>query len=256
MTSATGGGGREAPPVIRSALLEGIPSLSFGISTRAGGASAAPYGLNLSFRVGDAESDVRANRELFFGALEIPLDRLAIPTQIHGSVVRYARLPGNYEECDGLVTRERGIYLAVSVADCVPVFLYDPVRQAVAAIHAGWRGSRMGIVLKGIDAMREECGSAPEQLMAVVGQSAGVCCYEIGEDVAREFDAVFVLRNPGKKPHLDLHAHTLDALVRAGLLRERIELATSCTICHPAEFHSYRRERERSGRMMGVIGLR
>lgn len=243
--------------VVRSALLGAFPHLVFGLSTRTGGVSRDAFGLNLSFRVGDDETSVQANRERFFGSLGVPLDRLAIPTQVHSARVVRADRPGPYPECDGLVTDARGLYLAISVADCMPVFLYDPVREAVGAIHAGWRGSALGIVTCGLEAMASEFGSRPADLRAVIGQSAGACCYEVGEEVAGEFPARFVVRRAGEtKPHLDLHAYTVDLLLQFGLARGHIERLTSCTICHPEAFHSYRRDGVRSGRMMGVLGLR
>ena len=248
-------GGALSLPVVRSALFARFPRLIFGISTRAGGKSREPFGLNLSFRVGDDRAAVQANRELFFGSLGVPLARLASPTQVHGAQVRVVEQAGSYDECDGVVSGTPGLFLAITVADCVPLFLYDPVREAVAALHAGWRGSRLGIVQEGLQEMRTRFGTLPGDLYAVIGQSAGVCCYEVGEEVACQFEERFVVRTPGSKPHLDLHAFHLDLLLGSGVARDRIELLTSCTICHPARFHSYRRERDLSGRMMGVIGL-
>lgn len=248
--------GAETPlRVVRSPLYASFPSLVFGISTRAGGASRRPYDLNLSFRVGDDESAVRTNRERFFGALGVGTGLLAIPQQVHGDTVRFAEAPGPYQECDGLVTDRRGVFLAISVADCVPVFVYDPVRGAVAALHAGWRGCRLAIVTKGLALMRSRFQSSPADLRAVIGQSAGSCCYEVGEEVASQFEERFVVRRAGERPRLDLHAHALGLLLGFGLHREHVELLTDCTICHPEEFHSYRREREHSGRMMGLIGI-
>jgi YfiH family protein len=242
--------------VVRSPLLSGIPGLAFGISTRAGGVSSRPYDLNLSFRVGDDESSVRENRARFFGSLGIRPDRLAVPMQVHGDVIRVADTPGSYEACDGLVTSRKGLFLAISVADCVPVFAVDPVHGAVGAFHAGWRGAKLGIVAKGIALMASEFGTDPTALLAVIGQSAGACCYEVGEEVAGEFEDRFVVRPPGAKPRLDLHAHAWAALVGSGVPAPQVDLLADCTICHPEEFHSYRRERESSGRMMGAVGFR
>ena len=241
--------------VVRSTLYDAFPGLTFALSTRAGGRSAGAYGLNLSFRVGDDGPSVEANRSLFFGAVGVPLERLAVPTQVHGAAVLKVDRPGSYPDCDGLLTDAQDVYLAISVADCVPVFLFDPVRRAVAAIHAGWRGSRLGILAAGLEAMRAQFGSSVRDLRAVIGQSAGACCYEVGEDVAGQFDDRFVVRTEGRKPHLDLHAFHLELLVGSGVPRAQIELLTACTICHPEQFHSFRRDGSRSGRMMGVIGL-
>jgi YfiH family protein len=242
--------------VVRSPLLAEIPGIIFGISTRVGGVSTSPYDLNLSFRVGDDERSVRENRARFFGALGIAPGQLAVPMQVHGDIVRVADAPGSYEACDGLVTSTQGLFLAISVADCVPVFAVDPLGGAVGAFHAGWRGAKLGIVAKGIALMASTFGSDPARMRAVIGPSAGSCCYEVGEEVAAAFEERFVVWSSGAKPTLDLHEHARAALVDSGVPAAQVDLLSDCTICHPAEFHSYRRDRERSGRMMGAIGLR
>jgi YfiH family protein len=254
--SIPGRAGEQPLRVVRSSLFGAFPGLAFGLSTRAGGASRPPYDLNLSFRVGDDEDAVRLNRRRFFGALGLGEESLAIPQQVHGDTVRVALAPGAYPDCDGLVSDREGVYLVISVADCVPVFAYDAVRGAVGAFHAGWRGSKLAIVARGIALMRAQFGSAPQNIRAVIGQSAGPCCYEVGEEVAADFDERFVLRKPGERPRLDLHGLNRDLLLSSGVPPGQIELLASCTICHPEEFHSYRRDRDLSGRMMGVIGRR
>ena len=134
--------------ILRSVLFSPHTLLRFGVSTRCGGVSPEPYHLNLSLNVGDDEERVLRNRELFFGHLGIPPARLAIPGQIHGSDVLRVSEPGVYEAYDGLITNSENIFLAITVADCVPVFLFDTEVKAVAAIHAGWRGSKSRILKK------------------------------------------------------------------------------------------------------------
>jgi len=243
------------PGVIQSRLFSVHPSLRFGISTRRGGLSPEPLGMNLSFSVGDDPLFVRQNRDRFFGLLKIPQDRLAVPSQVHGATVRAIMFPGKYDRCDGLVSSERDIFVAVSVADCLPVFLFDPATMTVAAVHAGWRGTRLGILSNALTILFEDAGTGPENLLAYLGPSAGVCCYEVGEDVAEQFDPAFVRRQPGSKPHLDLKAANRAILIGAGLPDPNIEVSEYCTICNSKLFHSYRREGAHSGRMMGVLGL-
>jgi YfiH family protein len=242
-------------PVIRSQKFSEYPSLVFGFSTRIGGISPEPYALNLSFNVGDDPSRVVENRRRFFGSLNVPSDRLAIPRQSHSKIVRRVGYPGAYANCDALVTAEKNVYLVVSVADCVPLFLYDPNKNVAAAVHVGWRGSASGIVKETMRIFRAEFTTKPADLVVYLGPSARSCCYEVREDVANRFAPQFLQpKSPGKFL-LDLTGVTRAELIENGVRRDRIEEDGRCTICTPELFHSYRRNGPRSGRMMGVIGV-
>jgi YfiH family protein len=242
-------------PVVRPRGFSQHPSLVFGFSTRIGGVSPEPYALNLSFNVGDDSSRVVENRRRFFGSLNVPSDRLAIPRQFHSKNVRRVSHPGEYANCDALVTAEKNVYLVVSVADCVPLFLYDSNKNVVAAVHVGWRGSVSGIVKETMRILKAEFATAPADLIAYLGPSARSCCYEVREDVANKFPPQFLRpKSPGRL-FLDLAGVTKAELIENGIGRDRIEEDGRCTICTPRLFHSYRRDGEQSGRMMGVIGL-
>lgn len=245
------------PPMamIHSALLNSGERIISGMSTRLGGVSPPPFGMNLSLRVGDAEEHVQENRRRFFGMLGIPLNRLAFPLQVHGDRILGVESPGEYADCDALMTRTPDLYLCVTVADCVPILVVDTVVQGVAAIHSGWRGTAQHITSRVIERMKEEWGSNPEHCAAFIGASAGSCCYEVGIDVASRFPKVF-LASGKENPHLDLKGATVAQLMQAGILKERIEIDPSCTICESHRFHSFRRDGKRSGRMMAVIGIR
>ena len=242
-------------PIIRSAKLSEYPPVLFGLSTRMGGVSPEPFGLNLSFDVGDEWWRVVENRRRFFEGLRIGLDELAIPQQCHSKRVRKVFFPGGYENCDALVTSERGVFLAVSVADCLPMFIYDPKQNVVAALHIGWRGCVGGIVEEATEFLEREFSSRPEDFVIFLGPSARSCCYEIGEDVARKYDEQFLHPKSAGKFFLDLPETLKHRLRGKGVQEDRIEDDGRCTICSPELFHSYRRDGERSGRMMGVIGL-
>jgi YfiH family protein len=241
--------------IIRSSKFSEYPRLVFGHSTRIGGVSREPYVLNLSFNVGDDSSRVWENRRLFFGELNIPLDQLAIPKQRHTNVVRVASEPGDYEMCDALLTDARDVYLVVSVADCIPLFVFDPVKNVIGAIHVGWRGGASGIVNEALRVFVEEFSSGPEDLVVYIGPSARACCYEVGGEVASKFPEEYTKAKPDGKFFLDLPGFSRRQLMEFGVKEERIEENGKCTICTPGLFHSYRRGGGRSGRMMGVIGL-
>lgn len=239
---------------ITPSIFQTVPGVRAAVSTRNGGVSPDPLGMNLSLSVGDEEANVRRNRELFFGGLGIGLDELAIPRQVHGSLLLRVQTPGTFAGTDGLVTNARRVFLCVTVADCVPILLCDPLAPAVGVVHAGWRGTVSGILAAAVGRMREEFGTHPATLLAFVGPAAGACCYEVGPDVAARFDAQF--RRPrGEQTLIDLKAANRAQLLDAGLKPEHIEVDPSCTIEDSARFHSYRRDAGRSGRMMGVIGI-
>jgi hypothetical protein len=210
--------------------------------------------MNLSFKVNDEPANVRSNREKFFGGLGISANNQAFPRQCHSASVLNIQTAGEYEACDGLVTAVPDLWLTISVADCVPIMMFDPRNKVVAALHAGWRGTVGQIVRNGIQLMKSELSTKPSDLVVYVGPSAGPCCYEVGQEVAAKFSHD-VLRNVNRSVYLDLRKENKSQLVEAGVPEENIELSSSCTICSPELFHSYRRDKERSGRMMAVIGL-
>jgi YfiH family protein len=210
--------------------------------------------MNLSFNVGDLPENVKANRGRFFGSLSIALTELAIPHQVHSATVNRVSAPGNYPECDALISNVRRLFLCVTVADCVPILLYAPDPPAVGIVHAGWRGTLARITSAAVASMMREFSSAPSQVLAYLGPSAGVCCYTVGGEVASQFDSRF-LRHQSSGVSLDLKAANVAQLEELGVPPENIEVSPYCTISEPLLFHSHRRDGKLSGRMMGVIGL-
>jgi hypothetical protein len=210
--------------------------------------------MNLSFKVGDDPACVEENRRRFLAQLGTSPARFALPQQVHSATVRRADRPGQYPECDALVSDVEQVVLAVSAADCVPVFIVDPVRRAMAAVHAGWRGTASGIAAAAVSALTREFGCVPHDLVGYIGPAAGVCCYVVGEDVARQFSPEVIVRKAGGC-YADLKTANLHQLLSAGLLRERVEMSPLCTITESSLLHSFRRDGERSGRMMGAVCL-
>jgi polyphenol oxidase len=235
-------------------MLARFPELTCGMSTRQGGVSPEPYGLNTSFNVGDAPECVEENRRRFLDTLGISPDRLAIPQQRHTATIRKVDAEGTYEQCDALTTNVRNLFLSVSIADCAPVFLFDAAKKIVACVHAGWRGTEQRILEETVVSMHQEYGSSPENIYAFIGPSAGACCYEVGEEVAEKFEPGFVSRRNGRI-YLDIKQVNREQLRKNGTPGSNIEVHKDCTICSKGLYHSYRRDREQSGRMMAVIGL-
>jgi hypothetical protein len=183
------------------------------------------------------------------------------PRQVHGAsavdAAACAREP--LPEADAVISREPGVPVGVVTADCVPILVASTRGDAVAAIHAGWRGLARGVVEAGIDALRHAAPGAP--LCAVVGPHIGPCCYEVDAPVIEALRAPFgaALADaiaPARVGHarLDLAALARAALLRAGLARPCVaELPRSCTRCEPERFHSYRRDGARAGRLVHFI---
>jgi YfiH family protein len=241
--------------IIQSRLLSDFPKVRCGVGTRTGGVSPEPFGLNLSFNVGDDPQRVTTNRERLFESMRIPIDRVAFARQIHSVSVAPVQHPGVYESCDALISNQTGLFLAITVADCLPIFLYDPSSGAFAAVHAGWRGSKERILEKAIDAMSIKYRTDPKNIFAFIGPSAGVCCYEVGDNVASRFEEKYIVHRNNNTLYLDLKLFNKDLMLINGIDECRIEISDYCTICNPDLFHSYRREGNNSGRMMGVIGI-
>lgn len=173
--------------------------------------------------------------------------------QIHSSIVLDAAVAKATDAGDALISRQPGVAVGVKTADCVPILLVDPVTRAVAAIHAGWRGTAENIVGATVREMAARGQTKPENLRAAVGPSIGGCCYEVGPEVAHRFETWNPALKQAKGPvHLDLPGINETQLRAAGVVD--IWKSGECTFCLPGRFYSYRREREQAGRMISFIG--
>jgi YfiH family protein len=157
----------------------------------------------------------------------------------------------------------KGVLLGVKTADCIPVIMGDPRSGACAAVHAGWRGTLAGIVIRALARLREEFGTDPADVRVAVGPAALGCCYEVGEEVVHSFREKFAdadsLFRPTRAGHalVDLHEANRRQLVESGVAPERVHLLPLCTMCRTDLFFSYRKDRElygRTGRLLSVIG--
>jgi YfiH family protein len=166
------------------------------------------------------------------------------------------RLPEPFPEADIAVTDDPSLALSVRTADCVPILLADKRSRAVAAVHAGWKGTAAGAASLAVSALASRFGADPADMVAAVGPSIGACCYEVGSDLAEHFAAhADAARwfSDAAKPHLDLWRANRDQLERAGVPTAQIHVSALCTFDHPAWFHSYRRDGARAGRLVAAI---
>lgn len=176
--------------------------------------------------------------------------------QVHSAMVRNARFLADREaEGDALVTDEVGRMIGVRTADCVPILVLDRSRQAVSAVHAGWRGTAAQIVRHAIQILRDEFSSEPDDLFLAIGPCIRQCCYEVSSDVAEQFSETHTTRtNQTGKWNLDLAAANRSQMLAAGIRSEHIFDLEACTVCRAGEFFSYRREPHNPGRMVSSIG--
>lgn len=263
-----------------------IPWLRHGFSTRPGGRSLVYGGssLNLGWTKEDDPTHIRENRAAFVNEIggKEPGLRLVTIRQVHSGIVKAVSieaLSGRLEspdgkavlEGDGLVTDVPGVLIAAGTADCVPIFVVDMSKRVVGAFHAGWRGTVAGIVGQGIDLMKCQYGSRPEDLSAAIGPSIGACCYEVGEEVREQFAGVFDYGRMlfHEEPsaggeviglYVDLWQANRRQLIDAGVPNERIMVSGECTACSrlasgERKYFSHRAEHGHAGRMLNAIGI-
>jgi YfiH family protein len=273
--------------ILELAPLKRVPWLVHGFSTRTGGDSVLPSGervLNLSYTEWDTREAVAQNRKSFQRALRAEkLDLIAL-RQVHSAVVHpFAKLPSEPRNGDASLTNRPGLLLAIQTADCVPILLADTKKRAVAAIHAGWRGTLARIAEKTVGEMRQRFGSDPKNIVAALGPAIGGCCYEVGPDLVTKFASQFAdadsyfdelrtgdepnplqwlnMMPPGHQPppknvRLDLPRANKSQLISAGLTDENIFLSALCTACHTDLLFSYRKQGPCSGRLLSVVGMK
>ena len=254
--------------ILQFDLLSKYKSLFHFSTTKNGGVSSGNYeSFNLSFNSGDEEENVSENRRRLREILAISEESVFIPYQTHGDkiIIIDSEVNNKSDEekaklfygVDALITHQRNICIAVSTADCVPVLIFDPVKEVIASIHAGWRGTVNKIVLKTISVMQEKYACIPSDLIAAIGPSISQKYFEVGDEVVESFrNAGFSLKEIGsinsatQKMHIDLWEANKILLIEEGILLEKIEISGLCTYSNPDMFFSARRQTIRSGRML------
>lgn len=255
--------------------LEKFPEIAHFSTTRKGGVCEGNYkSFNLGNYSDDDPTKIYENRTSLARRFFLKHKDLITPHQVHGSEVfvvdsdflkleegeRLEKLYGY----DASITNERGLFLCVTTADCVPILLYDAKQQAIAAIHAGWRGTSERIVEKTIIKMQSLYNTKPENIVAAIGPSISLKHYEVGKDVEKEFinrGFSFNTRNSFRHPitkklHIDLKEINRQELLRLGVLKNNIEKTRYCTFSNGRLFFSARRQSVHSGRMLTGIMLK
>ncbi|MCH7895705.1 MAG: peptidoglycan editing factor PgeF [candidate division NC10 bacterium] len=249
-------------------------SIRHAFSTRKGGVSTPPYHtLNLGFSVGDDPAAVHENRRRYFSALGLDLSCVVRVRQVHGNDVlvvnqalagheRFPRLLLDDDYFyDAMVTEIPGLSLAISTADCLPIFVVDPRRRAVGALHAGWRSSVKCVVEHTLRKMHDAYGTDPADCYAALGPGIRGCCYEVDEPVITHIRRACGAWQDCARPAgedrwmLDLGHLNIAMLQEVGLRPDRIFDTELCTACRSDLFYSYRAEKPTTGRMMSLVSL-
>lgn len=245
------------PMCRRPAIFSNFPKITAAESTRHGGVSPAPYSsLNLGKSTGDDPANVAENRRRLCLSLGFFPEQMAWSKQVHGDRVRLVTEPGGEEGFDALTTNRPGILLAVSIADCTPVLIFDCKNKAVAAIHSGWPGTAARIVEKTMQRMAAEFGTRGADCWAYVGTCIDECSFEVGEEVAAQFDPEFQRYDAGRAKFLvDLKKANAALLLASGVPERQIEISPYSTVLNGGDYFSHRREKGVTGRMMALIGI-
>ncbi len=241
----------------RPVIADRFPGLTMVQSTRYGGVSGEPYAeLNLGLNTGDEREVVAENRRRFWSALGTSEAHMAGGYQVHGSQIKVVDQPGYFDGHDAFVTDQPDLFLSVTIADCVPVLIFDPVKKAIAAVHAGWRGTVAQVAGKTVAALQKEYGANPADCIAYIGTCIGFDSFEVSEEVAMEFAPEFRKKtgSPGKYL-VDLKEANKGQLLQTGMPVGAIEVSPFCTVKNHDRFFSFRKEGGVTGRMLAVIGF-
>ena len=255
--------------------LENLGIVAHGFSSRLGGVSRGDFSsMNFSAGRGDSPESVLENFSRMAAALGVDRDRMVVSWQTHTSNIRLVTgedegkgviRPRDYRDVDGLITNVPGITLVTLYADCVPVYLVDPVRKAIGLCHSGWRGTVKGIGEETVKAMGAAFGTDPEDLVACIGPSICRDCFEVGPEVAEEFFRVFPREfhqrlcpfwEESGKYHVDLWLANELVLRRAGIRQEQIYTTGLCTRCNPEILFSHRAMGEKRGNLGAFLSLK
>lgn len=264
---------------------EGVPFLVFpsleetdivvhGFSTRLGGVSEGMFAsMNVSFTRGDREEAVRENYRRLGAAMGFSCENLVCSDQTHTTNIRVVTeedrgkgftRPKDYTDVDGFVTNVPGLVLATFYADCVPLYLVDPVRRCIGLSHAGWRGTVGKIGKKTVELMREQYGTRPEDLTVAVGPSICQDCYEVSGDVIEQFREVFdeklwpelFYAKENGKYQLNLWRANEFIFLEAGVRPEKISVTDVCTCCNPDLLFSHRASHGKRGNLGAFLMLK
>jgi len=256
-------------PFYESSLLRGYDFITHAFCTRLGGFSEEDYAsLNISFREGDMESRVLQNWNRLARAFAIPLDDFLTLNQVHGDDIFVIKPYGDYYPADGvlnydaIVTTRENLAICIKTADCVPIFILDHTKKIIAAIHAGWKSTALEITAKVVRLLLSRYDSSPGNLLAAIGPSIGLCCFELDEQSASRFqnqkgrEEFLFAGNRTEKWIVDLAEANRRQMLNCGIPETNIDLSRLCTSCRQDLFFSHRGSGGITGRQLNFIMLK
>ena len=241
--------------VINPYIFKRFPEIAFGFSTKIGLNRKEPYYLNMSQSVGDEKEIVNNNRKVFSKSIGIEYESVSYQKQVHSDIITVVENSGVCGESDALITKKKNLGLAIGTADCCGVFIYDQKQNLIAAVHSGWRGTSKKILSKVLNKLLDEFQSLPDDLVCYLAPSISQQNYEVGKEVADQFDAKY-LKSINKKYLLNIPEINKDILLNFGVKRNNIQLSNLCSYEYSSILHSYRRDGKHSGRAWGIIAMK
>jgi polyphenol oxidase len=264
----------DGTPFLAFPILEETGLVHHGFSVRDGGVSKGPYtSMNLSYTMGDLNENVLQNYDRMANALEVELSHMTSVWQAHTNNIKVVEAvdigkgitrPKDSEELDGMVTNVKGLTLVTLHADCLPLYILDPVNHAIGLTHSGWRGTKQAIGIRTLETMENAFGSQREDLLVCIGPGIGQTAFEVGPEVAEAFvellgemraSDVLMPLQPGKSM-LDLTLANEMLFLEAGIRREHLYSADLCTYSRPDLFFSHRRDGNQRGSMAAFLSLK
>ena len=241
--------------ILKPYIFNNYPEILFGFSTKISSDSKSLYYFNLSYSVGDEKNLVDKNRKEFFEAIGLTIETVGYQRQIHSDIVQSIECGGDNGASDALITSKKNLGLAIAVADCTPIFIYDKKNKVISAVHSGWQGTENTILLKTLIKLQKEFSSKPGNMIVYIGPSISQINYEVGKEVAEKFDQTFV-KPKGDKYLLDVSGINYQILLDFGVPQNQIQKSKLCSYEFSTLLHSYRRDGNSSGRSLGVIAIK
>lgn len=247
-------------------LLADEPGLKQAVFTRQGGVSPEPWSsLNMATSVGDSRERVIENRNRIKTGLGLESTGFYDVWQVHGTDVVMAAAPRHihtaHTKADSIITDRANVALLMLFADCVPIFLFDPMHRAIGIAHAGWKGTIARVVARTVESMRQAFGSRPEDLLAGIGPSICQDHYQVGSEVIQQVESAFgsdsglLTGHFDGKANLNLWEANRRILEENGVKGAHIQVSGLCTLEQPQDWYSHRGEKGKTGRFGGVLAL-
>ena len=244
----------------KSELLASYQNIMHAYSTRTDGVSI--YGNNLAYHVNDNKAHVDINHNTLATHLKYPLEHLVHMNQVHSDKIVIVDKTYNFNEtptCDAVITQVKETPLMVMVADCIPTLIYDPIKEVIAAVHAGRAGVFTKILPKTIKRMQEEYACNAKDILISFGPSIHQCCYQVGSEIKLEAEQLgygYAIKTDNDSYYLDLSSIAHQQLKSLGIQDDNVESSSYCTACTTDIFYSYRAEKNNCGRFAGIIMLK